>query len=535
MTVIERNQPARHRAIFLSDIHLGTRGCQAELLLDFLQQERERDALPGRRHRRRLAAEALVVLAAGAQRRGAEDPAQGAQGHARHLHPRQPRRGARDYCQLTLRRHRRSRTRRSTPPPTAAAAGHPRRPVRRRRAATRAGSPSWATGPTALALRSTTTFNWAPPQLGLPYWSLSAYLKHKVKNAVSSSTTSSTRWRDEARRRGVDGVVCGHIHQAEIREHRRHPLLQRRRLGRELHRAGRGLRRPPAHRALGRGGGAARRHAAASGGARAHGGGVAGLRIAIVSDAWAPQINGVVRTHRDRGPAPARRRPRSRSVRARPLPHAALPDLSRDPALAVSRRAAGAHAEALCARRHPSRDRGPAGLGGAQLLPAPATSPSPPPITRAFPNTCAPASGCRSSWSYAFVRRFHAPSAAVLVVAQSIRDELDGARLQESGAVVARRRHRGLPARARARRPATRRPIWLYAGRVAIEKNIKAFLELDLPGTKWVVGGGPQLKELKRRYQDAHFFGSVDTEELRRATPRPTASSSRAAPTRSAW
>ena len=80
------------------------------------------------------------------------------------------------------------------------------------------------------------------------------------------------------------------------------------------------------------------------------------------------------------------------------------------------------------------------------------------------------------------------------------------------------------------------RPIWLYAGRVAIEKNIKAFLDLDLPGTKWVVGGGPQLKELKRRYQDAHFFGSVDTEELSaNATPMPTASSSPAAPTRSAW
>ena len=68
--------------------------------------------------------------------------------------------------------------------------------------------------------------------------------------------------------------------------------------------------------------------------------------------------------------------------------------------------------------------------------------------------------------------------------------------------------------RARAAQTGDGRPIWLYAGRVAIEKNIKAFLDLDLPGTKWVVGGGPQLKELKRRYQDVHFFGSVDTEEL---------------------
>ncbi|TAJ23883.1 MAG: glycosyltransferase, partial [Reyranella sp.] len=44
----------------------------------------------------------------------------------------------------------------------------------------------------------------------------------------------------------------------------------------------------------------------------------------------------------------------------------------------------------------------------------------------------------------------------------------------------------------------------------------KAFLDLDLPGTKWVVGGGPQLAELKRRYKDIEFLGSVDTEELSR-------------------
>ena len=70
----------------------------------------------------------------------------------------------------------------------------------------------------------------------------------------------------------------------------------------------------------------------------AAGGGVAGLRIAIVSDAWRPQINGVVRTIETVAPAAARRGPRRRGVRARPLPHPALPDLSRDPAVAVSRR-----------------------------------------------------------------------------------------------------------------------------------------------------------------------------------------------------
>jgi glycosyltransferase involved in cell wall biosynthesis len=55
--------------------------------------------------------------------------------------------------------------------------------------------------------------------------------------------------------------------------------------------------------------------------------------------------------------------------------------------------------------------------------------------------------------------------------------------------------------------PELRRPIFLTVGRVAIEKNIAAFLALDLPGSKLVVGDGPQLAELRRRYPDVHFAG----------------------------
>jgi UDP-2,3-diacylglucosamine pyrophosphatase LpxH len=61
-------------------------------------------------------------------------------------------------------------------------------------------------------------FNWARRHLGLPYWSLSQYLKHKVKNAVSYIGAFETALAREARMRGMDGVVCGHIHQPEIRE-----------------------------------------------------------------------------------------------------------------------------------------------------------------------------------------------------------------------------------------------------------------------------------------------------------------------------
>ncbi len=61
-------------------------------------------------------------------------------------------------------------------------------------------------------------FNWTRRHLGLPYWSLSQYLKHKVKNAVSYIGAFETALAREAGLRGMDGVVCGHIHQPEIRD-----------------------------------------------------------------------------------------------------------------------------------------------------------------------------------------------------------------------------------------------------------------------------------------------------------------------------
>ena len=78
-------------------------------------------------------------------------------------------------------------------------------------------------------------FNRVRRVIGLPYWSLSAYVKGKVKRAVNFVTAFEAGLAHEATRRGLQGVVCGHIHRAEMREHRGRPLLQHRRLGRELH------------------------------------------------------------------------------------------------------------------------------------------------------------------------------------------------------------------------------------------------------------------------------------------------------------
>ena len=60
------------------------------------------------------------------------------------------------------------------------------------------------------------------------------------------------------------------------------------------------------------------------------------------------------------------------------------------------------------------------------------------------------------------------------------------------------------------------RPIFVNVGRIAVEKNIEAFLELDLPGSKVIVGHGPQEEQLKKKYPEAHFMGSKFGEDLAR-------------------
>ena len=69
-----------------------------------------------------------------------------------------------------------------------------------------------------LTLKLNRHFNAVRARLGMPYWSLSQFLKHKVKNAVSYITAFEEAIAREARQRGLDGVVCGHIHKAEIRD-----------------------------------------------------------------------------------------------------------------------------------------------------------------------------------------------------------------------------------------------------------------------------------------------------------------------------
>ncbi len=119
-----------------------------------------------------------------------------------------------------------------------------------------------------IAIWLNTYFNAIRRAFGLTYWSLSQWAKLKVKNAVNFIGEYENTLASEAARRGVDGVICGHIHHAVIRDEARPHLHQLRRLGGKLHRGGRALRRHLRDRQMGSQPADGRRARASAGAAR---------------------------------------------------------------------------------------------------------------------------------------------------------------------------------------------------------------------------------------------------------------------------
>jgi len=116
--------------------------------------------------------------------------------------------------------------------------------------------------------------------------------------------------------------------------------------------------------------------------------------------------------------------------------------------------------------------------------------------------------------TYAAMRWFHGPARATLVPTASVKRELDD-RGFEHVVVWTRGVNTELfqPYDVELY-PEDERPVFVYMGRVAREKNIDAFFEADLPGTKWVIGGGPQLGYYKKRYPEVRFCGYKHGREL---------------------
>jgi len=117
------------------------------------------------------------------------------------------------------------------------------------------------------------------------------------------------------------------------------------------------------------------------------------------------------------------------------------------------------------------------------------------------------------SLSYPLVRRFHRPAFRTLVPTQSMKNDLT-ARDFDHLEVWGRGVDTALFSPSRRKDIGLDRPVLLNVGRIAPEKNLSCFLDLDLPGTKVVVGDGPQLDELKPRYPNAVFTGTKHGHEL---------------------
>jgi glycosyltransferase involved in cell wall biosynthesis len=236
------------------------------------------------------------------------------------------------------------------------------------------------------------------------------------------------------------------------------------------------------------------------------------MRILIATDAWSPQINGVVVTlrntiaclekwgHEVRVVSPEGLRtipmPTYPEIPLALLPGAKVAECMGDfdpDAIHISTEGPiGSAARRYCMRK------------GLRFTTAYHTC---------FPEYVKPRFGIPLAWTYAWMRHFHSPSSAVLVGTDAIRLLLEQRRFErvvEWSRGVDLDLYRPGPGRF----TEFPRPVFTYVGRLAVEKDIPAFLRLDLPGTKLVVGDGPERAKLQRDFPRAVFVGAKTGPDL---------------------
>jgi glycosyltransferase involved in cell wall biosynthesis len=234
------------------------------------------------------------------------------------------------------------------------------------------------------------------------------------------------------------------------------------------------------------------------------------MRILIVSDAWAPQMNGVVRTLQAtvgeltaRGHCVELITPDQ--FHSFPCPTYPEIRLAVVGPWRIARKIAAFAPDAI----HIATE-GPLGLAARRYCLQAGCA-----FTTAyhtqFPEYVSARAPIRADHIWRFIRWFHAPSARVLTATASLRTELAAHGVTHvahwgRGVDVSLFHPDHAPHTAMTELP---RPIMLYVGRVAVEKNIEAFLSADRPGSKVVVGDGPALAALGLRYPDAHFLGAL--------------------------
>ncbi len=236
------------------------------------------------------------------------------------------------------------------------------------------------------------------------------------------------------------------------------------------------------------------------------------MKIALVTDAWEPQVNGVVRTLKSTA-----RELQSMGhevefitpLEFRTLSCPTYPDirLSLLPGAKVTRRLADFNPDAI----HIATE-GPLGLAARQFAMRQDM-----PFTTAyhtrFPEYVRARTGMPLSWTYAFLRWFHGPSQAVMAPTVVVKNDLE-ANGFKNVVLWSRGVDLDIFKPRKSNRLNTEPPIYLYVGRVAVEKNIEAFLALDLPGSKWVAGAGPALGGIRVRYPSVNYLGVLNQHEL---------------------
>lgn len=238
----------------------------------------------------------------------------------------------------------------------------------------------------------------------------------------------------------------------------------------------------------------------------------AAMHIAIVTDAWRPQVNGVVTTlGRTVGELTALGYQvdivTPEGFRTAPLPW--YPEIR---VALMPGRAVAAQLESLAPQHIHIATEGSLGIAARNFCMQHGYRFTTSYHTQ-FPEYLRERLPVPLGLTYSVLQRFHASAARTMVATGTMRD-----RLRERGFDNLVMWERGVDTELF--HPATspvgdsREPVWIYVGRVAVEKNIEAFLRLDLPGTKQVVGDGPALKELQHRYPEVRFSGYLFGAEL---------------------
>jgi glycosyltransferase involved in cell wall biosynthesis len=243
------------------------------------------------------------------------------------------------------------------------------------------------------------------------------------------------------------------------------------------------------------------------------------MKLALVTDAWQPQVNGVVTTlvelvkaMREMGHEVLVIEPGQ--FRTRPCPGYAGIDLAISPGRGLAKALDAFAPDAI----HLATE-GPLGWAGRRYCLARELA-----FTTAFhtkfPEICHAAFRLPLSWGYALFRHFHRPSSGVMVPTRSVLHMLQQRRFRNLRAwthgVDTELFRFCAPAATYEPLGAITRPLSLFVGRVSYEKNIEAFLRTDLPGTKVVCGVGPVEARLKARYPQVRWIGLLARDELSR-------------------